>query len=77
MEKGIHLTDLNLDKIIQSKIMQNPEFLSEDRKQEEDNVMKALTLILTYMKQNDEKTSKMLKKILDQQEEILNILKKN
>lgn len=78
MERGVHSTNLNLDKIIQSKISQNPEFLSEVREQEEeDKVMKALTLILTYIKQIDEKNSKVLKKISDQQDEILNILKKN
>ncbi len=78
MERGVHSTNLNLDKIIQGKISQNPEFLSEVREQEEeDKVMKALTLILTYIKQIDEKNSKVLKKISDQQDEILNILKKN
>lgn len=78
MERGVHSTNLNLDRIIKGRINQDPGFLSEAKEvEEEDKVMKALTLILTYMKQLDEKNSKQIKIIEDQQKEILQLLKKN
>jgi len=74
MDRGFRTSNLNLDKIIQNKISQDSSFLHEEV--EEDQVMKALTLILTYIKQIDEKNSKQTQIILKQQEEIIELLKK-
>ncbi len=78
MERGVHTTNLNLDKIIRGKIAQDSGFLagSEEPKEAEDNTMKAITLLMKLIQQVDEKNSKHLKLIEEQQKEILEILKK-